>query len=84
MYFAFLDLAKVFDRVPRHIVWWALRKLVVKESLVKILQPMRRNARSRVRVNGTSEAVAQRCSVRKVFLEISQNSRKTPVPESLF
>ena len=84
MYFAFLDLVKVFDRVPRHIVWWALRKLVVKESLVKILQPMRRNARSRGRVNGTSEAVAQRCSVRKVFLEISQNSRKTPVPESLF
>ena len=31
-----------------------------------------------------SEAVAQRCSVKKVFLEISQLHRKTPVPESLF
>ena len=30
------------------------------------------------------EAVVQRSSVKKVFLEISQNSRKTPVPESLF
>ena len=26
----------------------------------------------------------QRCSVEKVFLEISQNSQDTPVPESLF
>ena len=31
-----------------------------------------------------SEAVAQRCSVKKVFLEISQNFQKTPVSESLF
>ena len=32
-----------------------------------------------------SEAVAQRCSVKKVFLEISQNSQEnTPVPETLF
>ena len=30
------------------------------------------------------EAVAWRCSVKKVLLVISQNSRKTPVPESLF
>ena len=30
------------------------------------------------------KAVAQRCSVKKVFLEISQNSQKTPVPEALF
>ena len=32
----------------------------------------------------TLEAVAQRSSVKKVFLEISQIHRKTPVPESLF
>ena len=31
-----------------------------------------------------SEAVAQRCSVKKVLLEISQNSQETPVSESLF
>ena len=30
------------------------------------------------------EAVAETCSVKKVFLEISQNSQETPVPESLF
>ena len=31
-----------------------------------------------------SETVAQGCSVKKVFLEISQIHRKTPVPETLF
>ena len=31
-----------------------------------------------------TEAVAQTCSVKKVFLEISQNSQKMAVPESLF
>ena len=30
-----------------------------------------------------AEAVALGCFVKEVFLEISQNSRKTPVPESL-
>ena len=30
------------------------------------------------------EAVAQRCSVKSVYLEISQNSQEAPVPESLF
>ena len=29
------------------------------------------------------EAVAQKCSVKKVFLEIRKIHRKTPVPESL-
>ena len=29
-------------------------------------------------------AVARRCSVKKVFLQISQNSQEKPVPESLF
>ena len=31
-----------------------------------------------------SEAVAQKCFVKKMFLEIAQNSQKTPEPESLF
>ena len=31
-----------------------------------------------------TEAVAQRCSLKKVFLEICKIHRKTPVSESLF
>ena len=30
------------------------------------------------------EAVVRRCSVKKVFLKISQNSQELPVPESFF
>ena len=33
--------------------------------------------------NLNAEAVARRCSVKKIFLEISQIHRKTPIPESL-
>ena len=32
--FDFVDLEKVFGRVPKDVVYWALRKLIVKEWLV--------------------------------------------------
>lgn len=31
-YFAFVDLEKTFDGVPRNVVWWALGKLDVEDS----------------------------------------------------
>ena len=34
LYFGFVDLAKNFDRVPRKVISWAMRKLVVEEWLV--------------------------------------------------
>ena len=53
---AFIDLEKAFDRVPRKVIWWALRKLGVDEWIVCLLQGMYSNARSRVRVGeGYSE-----------------------------
>ena len=51
LYLTFVDLEKAFDRVPRRVVWWAMRKLGVDEWLVKIARSMYTNARSRVRVN---------------------------------
>ena len=40
LYFAFVDLEKAFDRVPRKVTWWALRKLGIEEWLVKMVQSM--------------------------------------------
>ena len=31
LWMAFVDLEKAFDRVPREILWWSLRKLKVDE-----------------------------------------------------
>ncbi len=53
LYFAFVDLEKAFDRVPRKVVWWALRKMGVSETLVKTVQAMYHNARARVRVGSS-------------------------------
>ena len=56
LYMAFVDLEKAFDRVPRKVIWWALRKLGVEEWIVRLVQGMYANARSRVRVGeGYSE-----------------------------
>ena len=52
LYFAFVDLEKAFDRVPRSVLWWALRSLGVEEWAVQVIQGMYSNARSRVQVNG--------------------------------
>ena len=45
---AFIDLGKAFDRVPGKVIWWALRKLGVEEWIVRLVQGMYANARSRV------------------------------------
>ena len=30
LYLAFIDVEKAFDRVPRKVIWWAMRKLGVE------------------------------------------------------
>ena len=53
LYFAFVDLEKAFDRVPRDIVKWAMRKLGVDEWLIETVMAMYKNSNSAVRVNNT-------------------------------
>ena len=51
LFFAFVDLEKAFNRVPRKVLWWALRKVGIPEWIVRVIQVMYQNARSQVRVN---------------------------------
>ena len=54
LYMAFVDLEKAFDRVPRDVIWWAMRKLGIDKWLVRLVQYT--DVRSRVRVgNGYSK-----------------------------
>ena len=40
LYMAFVDLEKDCDRVPRKVIWWALRKLGMEEWIVWLVQGM--------------------------------------------
>ena len=51
LYFAFVDLEKAFDRVPRKLLWWVLRSLEIEEWAVRVTQCMYTDVRSRMRVN---------------------------------
>ena len=58
LYMACVDLEKAFDRVPRCVIWWTLRKLGIKEWLVQLKQSMYEKARSRLCVG---------CNMREEF-----------------
>ena len=40
LYFGFVDLEKAFDRVPREVISWAMRKLGVEEWLLSAVMSM--------------------------------------------
>jgi len=40
LWMAFVDLEKAFDRVPREVVWWALRSLGMDDWLVAVIKAM--------------------------------------------
>ena len=48
MYAAFVDLEKAFNRVPRKLLWWSLRKVGVDEWVVHLGKAMYNNAQSNV------------------------------------
>ena len=54
LWWAFVNLEKAFDRVPRKIVEWAMRKLGVEEWLARAVMAMYKHARTRIRSYGGS------------------------------
>ena len=53
LFFAFVDLEKAYDRIPRKVLWWAMRKVNISEWIVKTVQAMYSTPRSSVRVNSS-------------------------------
>ena len=49
MYYAFVDLEKAYDRVPREVTKWAMRKLGVEEWLVTAIMALYEEAWTVVR-----------------------------------
>ena len=59
LYFGFVDLEKAFDRVPREVISWAMRKLGIAEWLVSAVTSMYAGAKTVVRtVYGNSKGSA--------------------------
>jgi len=46
LYFGYMDLEKAFDRVPREVISWAMRKLGVEEWLVLAVMSMYTGAKT--------------------------------------
>ena len=45
----FVDLEKAYDRVPRDLIWWAMRKRSVPEGYLKVIQYMYIGTKTRVK-----------------------------------
>jgi len=67
LYFGFVDLEKAFDRVPRKVKSWAMRKLGVEEWLVLAVMSMYAGAKTVVRtVHGNSKGFEVKVGCTKV------------------
>ena len=83
LYMAFVDQEKAFDRVSRKVIWWALRKLGVKEWIVRLVQGMYASARSHVRVGeGYSEEFEVKVGVHQGSVHCSSSLCLKPCHES--
>src|SRR4051812_42115154 len=52
VWIAFVNLEKAFDRVPRNVLWWALRRVGVEDWIIKVIKSMYEGGTTSVRMNG--------------------------------
>ena len=52
LWMAFVDLEKAFDRVPREVLWWALRRLGVEKGMIRLIKAMYAGSTTAVKVQG--------------------------------
>ena len=48
LYCAFVDLEKAYDRIPREVMFWCLRKRKIPEKLVRLVEMIYRRTRTKV------------------------------------
>ena len=53
IYFAFVDLEKAFNRAPRRILWWVMRKLRIDKWIIQIVKSVPENAHSKIRITNS-------------------------------
>jgi len=95
LWMAFVDLEKAFDRVPRQVLWWALREVGVEEWLVRVIQSMYEGVTTAVRVDdGESESFEVKVGVHQgsvlspllfiIVLEALSRKFRSGLPFELF
>ncbi|VDP11945.1 unnamed protein product [Heligmosomoides polygyrus] len=73
VHLAFLDLEKAFDRVPREVIWYALREHGVSEELVEWVRILYSCSKSRV------QAAAGTSMEFSIFVGVHQGSALSPL-----
>ena len=48
LHMVFVDIEKAFDRIPRDLIWWCLRKKGVSQMYAKIVQDMYRSSKTQI------------------------------------
>ena len=96
MYMCFVDLEKAFDRVPRRVMEWAMRKKGLPEILVKAVMSLYEGAETKVRVGSRlSEEFSVKVGVHQGFVlspllfamvidEVTENARKGWMKQILY
>ena len=93
LYVCFVDLEKAFDRVPRRVMEWAIRKKGLPEILVKTVMSLYEGAETKVRVGlWLSEEFSVKVGVpvlspllfAMVIDEVTENARKGWMKQILY